>query len=506
LPKETALFLTGYGERFSPEYIGNWIKKLLLRCGIDKPGSSHLWRHSCATDMHRGGADIRYVQEMLGHERIDTTQIYTHVHIDALREVHTRCHPHGKLGHDRDMHGKLTPTENMDSQPDVDFASHETAEALNAAAMVTTCEQAPRVSAQQAVMSRLSPPQDPPDDDPPAGNAPKSPPPPPKPPSGGFFLNPLPTNDSAEEAPPPKTTGVTDYGYRYYDPVTGRWPSRDPIGEDGGVNLYGFVGNDGVNLWDILGLEEGWSTWIYLIGRGQFTPVGGEGSGKYSELVSEGPPLLKTQGGDNWGLALFDSSKGGPPSKMNCQKAEVAFEYQFKSGNNSGFFFSITDGSAGSPDSMAAGGYELQLGIDEEISHGKLINAYLKGLVNGNSQGRQMSDGRLLDTLDKINQEMAKMPGSIYDRQKPYPAPQVYKKGWNSVTVEADDPGDGTFTKFTAWMGGQQVNQFFSSESGRGLGSIAFQGHDEKSVVLFRNLKWRIRDNDRKGSRSTGGD
>jgi hypothetical protein len=45
------------------------------------------------------------------------------------------------------------------------------------------------------------------------------------------------------------------YGYRYYDPVTGRWPSRDPIGENGGVNLYGFVGNDGVNRWDILGLQ-----------------------------------------------------------------------------------------------------------------------------------------------------------------------------------------------------------------------------------------------------------
>ena len=69
LPNETALFLTGYGERFSPGYIGSWIKKLLKRCGIDKPGSCHLWRHSCATDMHRGGADIRYVQEMLGHGR-----------------------------------------------------------------------------------------------------------------------------------------------------------------------------------------------------------------------------------------------------------------------------------------------------------------------------------------------------------------------------------------------------------------------------------------------------
>ncbi len=43
------------------------------------------------------------------------------------------------------------------------------------------------------------------------------------------------------------------YGYRYYDPLTGRWPSRDPIEEEGGLNLYGFVGNDGVNGWDLLG-------------------------------------------------------------------------------------------------------------------------------------------------------------------------------------------------------------------------------------------------------------
>jgi uncharacterized protein RhaS with RHS repeats len=48
--------------------------------------------------------------------------------------------------------------------------------------------------------------------------------------------------------------GVTFYTYRYYDTVTGRWPSRDPIEEEGGVNLYGFVGNDGVGNIDLLGL------------------------------------------------------------------------------------------------------------------------------------------------------------------------------------------------------------------------------------------------------------
>ena len=62
LPGETAMFLSGYGTRITPVYLGNWIKKLMRRCGIDKPGACHLFRHSCATDMHRGGADIRFVQ------------------------------------------------------------------------------------------------------------------------------------------------------------------------------------------------------------------------------------------------------------------------------------------------------------------------------------------------------------------------------------------------------------------------------------------------------------
>ncbi len=49
-------------------------------------------------------------------------------------------------------------------------------------------------------------------------------------------------------------TGLAYYGFRYYDPELGRWPSRDPIGEQGGLNLYAFVGNDGVNQWDYLGM------------------------------------------------------------------------------------------------------------------------------------------------------------------------------------------------------------------------------------------------------------
>lgn len=48
---------------------------------------------------------------------------------------------------------------------------------------------------------------------------------------------------------------VPDYQYRHYDPQTGRWLSQDPIGEEGGINLYGFVGNDGLGKWDVLGMQ-----------------------------------------------------------------------------------------------------------------------------------------------------------------------------------------------------------------------------------------------------------
>jgi integrase/recombinase XerD len=252
LPSESALFLSGYGTRFTPAYIGNWIKKLMIRCGIDKPGSCHLWRHSCATDMHRGGADIRYVQEMLGHVRMETTQIYTHVHIDALREVHTRCHPHGRMAEDqsRDKTSGIEET-----------ASHEVDREIMAKSMVVAnparkTESCSRERASVAVDAAT--PDSLQEDDPPPDEGgtetakihPKKPGP----------VGPCGHNISHDE--PEKRTknadfrpSVTYYGYRWYDPVTGRWPSRDPIEEQGGVNLYGFVGNDGVNYWDYLGRE-----------------------------------------------------------------------------------------------------------------------------------------------------------------------------------------------------------------------------------------------------------
>ena len=56
-------------------------------------GSCHLLRHTCATHLLEGGADIRYIQQLLGHESLETTAIYTQVTITQLIEVHARCHP-----------------------------------------------------------------------------------------------------------------------------------------------------------------------------------------------------------------------------------------------------------------------------------------------------------------------------------------------------------------------------------------------------------------------------
>ena len=78
----------------------------------------------------------------------------------------------------------------------------------------------------------------------------------PRPPRPRKPRNSMSSNRLRQKSANAKPVHVADYGYRYYDPLTGRWPSKDPIGEEGGENLYGFVGNDGVNLWDILGLSD----------------------------------------------------------------------------------------------------------------------------------------------------------------------------------------------------------------------------------------------------------
>ncbi len=67
----------------------------MKKASIDKEGAAHLLRHAMATHMLDNGADLRYVQEMLGHQQLNTTQVYTRVAIKRLKDVYTLSHPRG---------------------------------------------------------------------------------------------------------------------------------------------------------------------------------------------------------------------------------------------------------------------------------------------------------------------------------------------------------------------------------------------------------------------------
>jgi integrase/recombinase XerD len=94
------LFLSADGTAINPEYFGNHVRRILDEVGIDKPGACHLFRHTAATLMLEGGADIRYIQQFLGHASMATTQIYTRVSLHQLKAVHAACHPGARLKRD----------------------------------------------------------------------------------------------------------------------------------------------------------------------------------------------------------------------------------------------------------------------------------------------------------------------------------------------------------------------------------------------------------------------
>ena len=88
-------FVSTRGNQMSPDALRKMFKQSLLAAGLDQTLSPHDMRHTFATDLVEGGADLRSVQEMLGHSSLSTTQIYTHVSISHLKEEHRRTLPRG---------------------------------------------------------------------------------------------------------------------------------------------------------------------------------------------------------------------------------------------------------------------------------------------------------------------------------------------------------------------------------------------------------------------------
>jgi integrase/recombinase XerD len=96
-PDDGIVFLTTNGAPFTPNHLSWLAGQYVKSAGIGRGGACHIFRHTMATLMLEGGADIRYIQAMLGHVRLDTTQIYTHVSIRMLKQVHTATHPGARL-------------------------------------------------------------------------------------------------------------------------------------------------------------------------------------------------------------------------------------------------------------------------------------------------------------------------------------------------------------------------------------------------------------------------
>src|SRR6266850_1051554 len=96
-PDEGTVFLTRRGRPFHPNHLSRLARDYVVAAGIAKKGACHLLRHTMATGMLEHGADVRVIQEILGHARLTTTQLYTRVSIRLLKAVHTATHPAATL-------------------------------------------------------------------------------------------------------------------------------------------------------------------------------------------------------------------------------------------------------------------------------------------------------------------------------------------------------------------------------------------------------------------------
>lgn len=100
--EEKALFLTCQGSRISRSAVYRLVNRLLAEAGVQGKKSPHVLRHTFATHLMNGGADMREIQELMGHASLQSTQVYTHNSITQLREAYARAHPRNRKGRSGD--------------------------------------------------------------------------------------------------------------------------------------------------------------------------------------------------------------------------------------------------------------------------------------------------------------------------------------------------------------------------------------------------------------------
>jgi len=103
-PDDGKVFLSHWGGPLSPRNLSSLVGRYVKAAGLPNAGACHLFRHAMATLMLENGADIRFIQAMLGHVKLTTTEIYTHISIKKLKEIHTATHPSAKLEPNRKGH------------------------------------------------------------------------------------------------------------------------------------------------------------------------------------------------------------------------------------------------------------------------------------------------------------------------------------------------------------------------------------------------------------------
>ena len=208
-------------------------------------------------------------------------------------------------------------------------------------------------------------------------------------------------------------TGLYYYGYRYYDPLTGRWPSRDPIGEKGGFNLYGFVGNDGMNDTDYLGLKICYR-WMFITFFGDENGSDGKSaSGKKNKL---GQTLGKDLDAGDAADANHRYHPDGTTHPHPDPKADLNRPYK-------GWKFRIHRGTKGmdnrTVNDNGAGWVYPRAGLPDGVDGDEWLDLWIKKEVKKGGKIGEVDKNNEWDVVETDVPDKCDCPEGWYENSKP---------------------------------------------------------------------------------------